>query len=176
MITGVASTVQLLQTHQGHVIGGQTWDAVLGSRAEVDSVKAAAGDKRNSLVAVGFGVPRVATVFLLPQSLPHVAHTGGETHLGHLRKSRQQLHSAKKNPDAHSTTYLSVSQVCISSKQDGDIVWCLRHPLHHHSQLFHPLLAVAFAALQVRRHQTQLLTFEIHLNEEQDLTTTSVQI
>lgn len=96
VITGVASTVQLLQTHQGHVIRGQTWDAVLGSRAEVEPVKAAAADKRNSLVAVGFGVPRVATVFLLSHSFPHVAHTGGETHFGHLRKSRQQLHSAKR--------------------------------------------------------------------------------
>lgn len=92
VITGVPSAVQLLQTHQGHVIGGQTWDAVLGSRAEVDPVKAAAADKRNCLVAVGFGVPRVATVLLRSQLLPHVAHTGGETHLGHLRRSTQQLH------------------------------------------------------------------------------------
>lgn len=170
------------------MIRGQTWDAVLGSRAEVYPVKAAAADKRNSLVAVGFGVPRVATVLLLSQLLPHVAHTGGETHLGHLRRSRQQLHSAKRkevyihnhffflNPDAHARTCLSVSQVCVSSKQDGDIVWCLRHPLHHHSQLFHPLLGKAFTALQVRCHQTQLLTFEIHLNEEQDLTTTCAQV
>lgn len=80
------------------------------------------------------------------------------------------------NPDAHSTTCLSVSQVCVSSKQDSDIVRGVRHPLHHHSQLFHPLLGMVFTALQVRRHQTQLLAFEIHLNEEQDLTTTPAQI
>lgn len=77
VITSVASTVQLLQSHQGHVIGGQVWDAILGSWAEVDPVEAAATDIMNSLVAVGFGVPCVATVLLLSQLLPHITDTGG---------------------------------------------------------------------------------------------------
>lgn len=60
-------------------------------------------------------------------------------------------------------TDLRVPQVRVPSKQDGDIVRCLSHPLHHHPQLFHPFLCVAFTALEVGRHQTQLLAFEIHL-------------
>lgn len=60
-------------------------------------------------------------------------------------------------------TDLSVPQVCVPSKQDGDIVRCVFHPLHHHSQLFHPLHRLAFTALEVGRHQTQLLAFESHL-------------
>lgn len=67
------------------MVRGQAWDAVLGSRAEVDPVEAAATDVRKSLVAVGFGVPCVAAVLLLSQSLPHIADTGRKTHLGHLR-------------------------------------------------------------------------------------------
>lgn len=62
----------------------QARDAVLGSWADVDPVKAAAADITHGLVVVGFGVPRVATVFLLPKSLPYVTYTGRETHLGHL--------------------------------------------------------------------------------------------
>lgn len=87
MVTGVASTVQLLQSDQSHVIWGQTRNAVLGGWAQVDAVKAAATDKRERLVAVGFGVPRVATVLLLAQALPHVTDARGETHLGHLSRS-----------------------------------------------------------------------------------------
>lgn len=60
-------------------------------------------------------------------------------------------------------TDLRVSQVCVPSKQDGDIICCLSHPLHHHSQLLHPLLSMALTALKVGRHQTKLLAFEIHL-------------
>ncbi len=60
-------------------------------------------------------------------------------------------------------TDLRVPQVRVPSKQDGDIVRRLSHPLHHHPQLFHALLCVASAALEVGRHQTQLLAFEIHL-------------
>lgn len=60
-------------------------------------------------------------------------------------------------------TNLSVPQVCVPSKQDGDIVGCLSHPLHHHSQLLHPLFSVALTTLKVGCHQTQLLAFEIHL-------------
>lgn len=91
VVTGVASTVQLLQTHKGHVIRRQARDAVLGSGADVDPVKAAAADVPNGLVAVGFGVPRVATVFLLPKPLPYVAHTGRETHLGHLGRGQRAV-------------------------------------------------------------------------------------
>ncbi len=90
MITSEASTVQLLQSQQGHVVRGQAWDAVLGGRAEVDPVEAAATDVRNGLVVVGFGVPGVAAVLLLSQLLPHIADTRGQTHLGHLRWSPGQ--------------------------------------------------------------------------------------
>lgn len=61
------------------------------------------------------------------------------------------------------STHLGVPQVRVPSKQDRDIIRGLSHPLHHHLQLFHPLPCVAFTALQVGRHQTQLLTFEVHL-------------
>lgn len=90
MITRVASTVQLVQSHQGHVIWGQMLNATLGSGAEVDPVKAAATDVRNSLVGVGFGVPSVAAVLLPSQSLPHITDSGGQTHLGHLRWSPER--------------------------------------------------------------------------------------
>ena len=90
VITSVASTVQFLQSHQGHVVRGQAGDAVLASRAEVYSVEAAAADIRNSLVGVGFGVPCVAAVLLLSQSLPHVADTRGQAHFGHLRWNPKQ--------------------------------------------------------------------------------------
>lgn len=60
-------------------------------------------------------------------------------------------------------SHFSVPQVCVSSKQDGDVFWCLSHALHDQAQLFHPLLCVTFTALQVGRHQTQLLTSEVHL-------------
>lgn len=76
MITSVTSTVKLLQSHQGHVIGRQARDAILGSWAEVDPVKATATDIRDRFVAVGFGVPCVATVLLLSQLLPHIADSG----------------------------------------------------------------------------------------------------
>ncbi len=59
--------------------------------------------------------------------------------------------------------HLSVPQVRVASEQDGDIVRCLTHPLHHHLQLFHSLLCVAFTALQVGRHQLQPLASKINL-------------
>lgn len=90
VITSEAFTVQLLQTHQGHVVRDQAWDAILGGWAEVDPVEAAAGDVRNIFVAVGFGIPCVAAVLLFSQSLPHVADTGWQTHLGDLRQSPGQ--------------------------------------------------------------------------------------
>lgn len=58
---------------------------------------------------------------------------------------------------------LGVSQVGVSSEHDSDVVRCLSHPLHHQSQLLHPLLCMAFTALKVGRHQTKTLPFEIHL-------------
>lgn len=64
----------------------QTWDSFLGSWPEVDAVEATAADERNGLVGVGFGVPCVAAVLLLAQSLPHVADARGEAHFGHLEK------------------------------------------------------------------------------------------
>ena len=88
VITSEASTVQLLQTQQGHVVGGQAGDALLGCWADVDTVKAAATDVRKSLVVIGFGVPCVTAVLLLSQSLPHIADLWGETHLGNLGWSR----------------------------------------------------------------------------------------
>lgn len=84
MITSVASTVQLLQSNQSHVIWGQTWNTIHGGWAEVDPVKATTTDIRNRLVAVGFSVPRVPTVLLLAESLPYVTDIWGEAHLGHL--------------------------------------------------------------------------------------------
>lgn len=90
VITSEAATVQLLQPYQGQVVRGQAWDADLGSRAEVDPVEAAATDVRNLLVVVGFSVPCVAAVLLLSQSFPHIADTGGQTHLGNLRWSPRQ--------------------------------------------------------------------------------------
>lgn len=84
VITSVASTVQLLQSDQSHVIWGQTWNTIHGGWAEVDPVKATTTDIRNRLVAVGFSVPRVPTVLLLAELLPYVTDIWGKTHLGHL--------------------------------------------------------------------------------------------
>lgn len=66
------------------MIWGQTWNTVLGGRAQVDPVKATTTDKRNGLVAVGFSVPCVPAVLLLAESLPYVTDAWGKTHLGHL--------------------------------------------------------------------------------------------
>lgn len=68
------------------MIGGQTWDSFLGSWPEVDAVEAAAADIGNGLVAVGFGVPCVAAVLLLAQSLPHVTDARRKAHFGYLTK------------------------------------------------------------------------------------------
>lgn len=73
------------------MIGEQAWDPVLGSRAQVDPVEAAATDVRSFLVVVGFGVPRVAAVLLLSQSLPHIEDRGGQTHLGNLPCCQERL-------------------------------------------------------------------------------------
>lgn len=80
------------------MIRRQARNAVLGGWADVDPIKAAAADITHGLVAVGFGVPRVATVFLLPKSLPYVTHTGRETHLGHLEQDKEPLHSTPGDP------------------------------------------------------------------------------
>lgn len=58
---------------------------------------------------------------------------------------------------------LSIPQVCVTSKQDSDVFWCISHALHYNTQLLHPLLSMAFTALQVGSHQTQLLASEVHL-------------
>lgn len=88
MITNVAAAVQLLKTHQGHVVRGPMLDSILGCRAEIHPVEAAAADIWNGLVAVSFGVPCVAAVLLLAQSLPDITDTGGQAHLGHLKQSQ----------------------------------------------------------------------------------------
>lgn len=90
MVTCVATTVQLLQPHQSHVIRGQLWDSFLSRRAEVNAVEAAAADERNSLVAVGFGVPCVAAVLLLAKFLPHITDTSREAHFDHLTAKPDQ--------------------------------------------------------------------------------------
>lgn len=84
VITSVASTVQLFQSNQSQVIWGHTGNSIPGGRAEVDPVKATTTDIRNGLVAVGFCVPRVTTVLLFAEFLPHVTDVWGKTHLGHL--------------------------------------------------------------------------------------------
>lgn len=60
-------------------------------------------------------------------------------------------------------SHFSVPEVGVAPKQDGGIFWCISHVLHYKAQLFHPLLRVSFTALQVGRHHTELLTFEVHL-------------
>lgn len=62
---------------------------------------------------------------------------------------------------------LSISQVCVPSKQNSNIIRCLSHPLHHHSQLCHPLPCMGFTAFQVGRHQAKFLAFESYLRDEQ---------
>lgn len=89
VITSVASTVQLFQSDQSHVIWGQTGNTIGGGWAEVDPVKATTTDIRNGLVAVGFCVPRVTTVLLFAELLPHVCDMWRKTHLGHLLWSPQ---------------------------------------------------------------------------------------
>lgn len=80
------------------MIRRQAGDAVFGSWADVDPVKAAAAHIRNGLVAVGFGVPRVATVFLLSKSLPYVTHAGRQTHLGHLGRGQRSRYIQTQLP------------------------------------------------------------------------------
>lgn len=58
---------------------------------------------------------------------------------------------------------LSIPQVGVSSKQNGDIIRRLCHHLHHQSQLSHPLSCIGLTALKVGRHETKLVAFEQHL-------------
>lgn len=90
VIAGVTSTVQLLQPHKGHMVRGQTGYSVFGCRAKVNPIEAAATDIGDGLVVVGFGIPGIAAVLLLAQVLPHITNSGGQAHLGHLRRSPNQ--------------------------------------------------------------------------------------
>lgn len=90
MVTCVAATVELLQPHQRHVIRTQLWDSFFSCGTEVNAIEAAAADEWNSLVAVGFGVPSIAAVFLLAKFLPHVTDTRRQAHFDHL--TEQELY------------------------------------------------------------------------------------
>lgn len=73
------------------MVGGQAWHSVFGCWAKVNSVEAAAADIGHGLVVVGFGVPGVAAVLLFAELLPHVTDGRGQAHLGHLRRSPNQI-------------------------------------------------------------------------------------
>ena len=66
------------------MVGEKAGHPLPAGRAQVDAVEAAAADVGHLLVAVGLGVPGVATVLLPAQLLPHVQHTAGQAHLSHL--------------------------------------------------------------------------------------------
>lgn len=66
--------------------------------------------------------------------------------------------------DGEDIQHLCVSQVGVSSKQDGDIIRRTCHLPHHQCQLSHPLCCVGLTALKVWRHQIKRLASEQHLS------------
>lgn len=176
VITDEATALQLFQTDQSHAFRLQLRDAIFGSLPQVEAVKADTCLEIHILVGVCQGVPCVAAIFRLPQQLPDIVNTGWKAHPGYLDRQRCDLQLRQSGAISSDglqapgpgdrKTNLRVSQVGVSSKHDVDVIGRLGHLLQQQLQLLHPHSRIGLAALQVGRHQTQLLTSEQHLKPE----------